>query len=187
MKKRFIDLGLDNDDELLHRIKLVIAVRLRRLAKAGFPMRHRIGGRDLWIDVDSLTNAIIVEGIVPNAAEIKGFSAPVNKRSPTRAHPVKLPYGWRTVASRAKTGEAGVPIRWTTEYWGGRTLNRSYGVFGVKYGGKARAYGLDAYGALPAYYYVSVPEWLIDEQTEEVNRIVDEAIRDVLDAALGAA
>lgn len=186
-KYRTLNFGLEQDADLLHRIKLLVAVRLRKLAKTGYPMTHRIGGRDLWIDVDSLTNAVIIEGIVPNAAEIKGFSAPIDKRSPTRAHPVQLPYGWKTIANRAKTGTPGIPIRWTTEYWGGRTIQKNLGIFGVKHGGAVRAYGLDSDGALPAYYYVAVPEWLIDEQMDEVNRIVDEAIRDVMDAAIGAA
>lgn len=184
-KTRILNLGIGHPEQFLHEVKYQIAKNLRAFARNGFPMKHRLGGRDLWIDVDSLTNAILIQGTVPNAAEIKGFSAPVAKRVQTKGHPVQMTYGWRTVKTRAKTGPAGAPLR-SVEYWGGRTIDNALGVFAVKKDGKPRAYGLDAEGALPAYYYVSVPEWMMDEQGTEVQRIVEDTIQDCLNAVLAA-
>jgi hypothetical protein len=180
-----------------------IAVRLRAFAQ-NFPKKEKIDGTDLWIDIDKLTNAIVLEGLVPNAGEIKGFSAPVDQREPARPHAVAFygarnttlerifgrphPTEYRYVRNKAKTGAAGVEIRDVDYYGGGEHLiDKSIGYFGVHRYGKVQAFGIsEAYDtlALPAYYYVSVPEWLVDEQGDELNIIIGDAVNSVMNAAI---
>lgn len=159
--------------------KLAVSKRIWEFVRTHFPAKHKVTGHNFWIDSDSLVNGLILEGYAFPAAEVKGFSAPVDKRTLTRKHPFYTSeYGWRMTDNRAMTGALGVWQR-PTEYWGGRTLDASLGFFGVTKDGVARAYGLDAEGALPVYSY-DVAQWLATEQIEEVHRIMDEVWAETL-------
>jgi hypothetical protein len=158
--------------------KFRISKALWEFVKNGFPSKRRVTGADFWIDRDSLVNAIILNGYAFPAADIKNFSAPVDKRTGTRRHAFYTSaYGWRMTDHRAVTGRLGVFQR-DTEYYGGRKIDESLGFFGVKRQGKVTAYGLDDEGALPAFSY-DVCLWLFETQQAEVQRIIDETFLEV--------
>ena len=154
--------------------KFRITKALWEFVKNGFPSKHKASGSDFWIDRDSLVNAIILNGYAFPAADIKNFSAPVDKRTGTRRHAFYTSsYGWRMTDNRAVTGRLGVFQR-ETEYYGGREIDESLGFFGVKREGKVTAYGLDDEGALPVFSW-DVCKWLAETQQAEVQRIIDTA------------
>ena len=148
-------------------------------AKSHSPLKGKLSGRYLYIDSDSISDALILEGIVPEASMIKGWRAPLNKYVHARPHPVKLFYGWKTVSKkRALTKSPGVEIR-DVEYYGG--ARPTLGYFGMKQGSELRAYGLTADShALPVYSNQSVVEWLTEEQMAEVQRILRETFDSVM-------
>ncbi len=153
--------------------KFRITKALWEFVKNGFPSKHKVSGSDFWIDRDSLTDAIILNGYAFPAADIKNFSAPVNKRTSTRRHAFYTSaYGWRMTDNRAVTGRLGVFQR-ETEFYGGRKIDDGLGFFGVRREGKVVAYGLDEQGALPAFSW-DVCQWLFETQQNEVQRIIDE-------------
>lgn len=169
-KQRQINLEL-NEGELLREWKKRVGIELYKFASRNFPLKRKMTGRDLYVDSDALVNAIVLTGRVPNAADIKGFSAPVNQRVPAKPHAVNVYGKWRIVSTKTKVGRMGIYERPTT-YYGGRHIELGY--YGVKDGKTVTAYGLDAHGdALPAYSYDAVT-WLCDENAAEVKRILDE-------------
>lgn len=152
--------------------RFAISKRLWQFVKDHFPSKGKVSGHYFWIDSDALINGLILTGYAYPAAEMKGFGAPVDKRTGTRRHAFYTSeYGWRMTDTRALTGSLGVWQR-PTEYYGGRKIDSSLGFFAVTKSGEPRAYGLDDEGALPVYSY-DVCTWL-DEQSEEVHRILDE-------------
>lgn len=174
-KQRQINLEL-NEGELLREWKKRVGVALWKFAQRHFPLKRKMTGRDLYVDSDTLVNAIILRGTVPNAAEIKGFNAPVNQRVYATPHAVKVYGQWKTVSTKTKVGRMGIYER-PTVYYGGESI--SLGYFGIKYGSDVTAYGLTSEGhALPAYSY-DVVTWLADEQASEVKRILDECFAEV--------
>jgi hypothetical protein len=174
-KQRQINLEL-NESELLREWKKRVGVELYKFAQRNFPLNRKMTGKDLYVDSDTLVNAIILRGTVPNAADIKGFSAPVNQRVPAKPHPVNVYGHWKTVSTKTKVGRMGIYER-PTEYYGGKRIELGY--YGVKVGSNITAYGLTSNGdALPAYSY-DVVTWLADEQSDEVKRILDECFAEV--------
>lgn len=169
-KQRQINLEL-NESELLREWKKRVGIELWKFASRNFPLKRKLTGKDLYVDSDTLINAIILKGTVPNAADIKGFSAPVNQRVPAKPHPVNVYGKWTTVSTKTKVGRMGIFER-PTEYYGGKRIEVGY--YGVKVGSNITAYGLTSNGdALPAYSYDAVT-WLCDEQQAEVKRILDD-------------
>lgn len=162
--------------------KFRITKALWEFVKNGFPSKHKVSGSDFWIDRDSLVNAIILNGYAFPAADIKNFSAPVDKRTGTQRHAFYTSaYGWRMTENRAVTGRLGVFQR-ETEYYGGRKIDESLGFFGVKREGKVTAYGLDDEGALPVFSW-DVCQWLFETQQNEVQRIIDETFLETFGVA----
>lgn len=154
--------------------KYAIGKALWEFVRNNFPSKKKVKGENFWIDSDSLTNAIILNGYAFPAADIKNFSAPVDKRTGTRRHAFYTSaYGWRMTENRAVTGRLGVFQR-DTEFYGGRKIDDSLGFFGVKRQGKVTAYGLDDEGALPVFSW-DVCKWLAETQQAEVQRIIDTA------------
>ena len=166
-------------EDLTSRWKTHAGAMIWSFAKSHSPLKGKLTGRYLYIDSESISDALILEGIVPEASKVKGWRAPLNKYVPARPHPVKLFFGWRTVSKkRALTKSPGVEIR-DVEYYGGRKPNLGY--FGIKRDGELRAYGLTAdSNALPVYSNQSIVEWLTQEQMAEVQDILKRSFSDVM-------
>ena len=174
-KQRQIGFELD-ESELLQEWKNRAGFALWEFASKHFPIKRKLTGKDLYVDFYAVVNALILTGTVPNAAEIKGFSAPVSQRVPAKPHPVNVYGQWKTVSTKTKVGRMGVYER-PTVYYGGNTIELGY--YGIKEGNDVRAYGLTNEGdALPAYSYDAVT-WLCDEQASEVKRILDSTFAEV--------
>lgn len=165
-------------EDLTSRWKTHAGAMIWAFAKSHSPLKGKLTGRYLYIDSDSISDALILEGIVPEASMIKGWRAPLNKYVPARPHPVKLFYGWKTVSKkRGLTKSPGVGIR-DVEYYGG--ARPTLGYFGMKQGSELRAYGLTSDShALPVYSNQSVVEWLTGDQKQEVDRIIAECFAEV--------
>ena len=175
-KQRQISFEL-NESELLQEWKNRAGFALWDFASKHFPLKRKLTGKDLYVDFYAIVNALILTGTVPNAADIKGFSAPVNQRVPAKPHPVNVyGKGWKTVSTKTKVGRMGIYER-PTVYYGGNTIELGY--YGIKEGKNITAYGLTNEGdALPAYSYDAVT-WLVETQANEVKRILDECFMDV--------
>lgn len=175
-KQRQISFEL-NERELLQEWKNRAGFALWEFASKHFPLKRKLTGKDLYVDFYAIVDTLILTGTVPNAAEIKGFRAPVNQRVPAKPHPVNVyGKGWKTVSTKTKVGHMGIYER-PTVYYGGNTIELGY--YGIKEGNDVRAYGLTNEGdALPAYSYDAVT-WLCDEQQAEVKRILDSTFEEV--------
>ena len=182
-KQRQINLEL-NESELLREWKKRVGIELWKFASRNFPLKRKLSGKDLYVDSDVLINAIILTGTVPNAADIKGFSAPINQRVPAKPHAVNVYGSWKTVSTKRKVGSMGIYSRPTT-YYGGKTIELGY--YGIREGKNITAYGLTNKGeALPAYSYDAVT-WLVEDQAEEVKRILDSTFAEVFGAERNSA
>lgn len=169
-KQRQINLEL-NESDLLREWKKRVGVELWKFTSKHFPLKRKLSGADFYVDSDTLVNAIVLTGRVPNAADIKGFNAPVNQRVPAKPHPVNVYGQWKTVSTKTKVGRMGIFERPTT-YYGDKHIELGY--YGVKVGSNITAYGLTSNGdALPAYSYDAVT-WLAETNDNEVKRILDE-------------
>ena len=162
---------------LLDQWKTAAAIRLWEFASKHFPLKRKLGGRDLYISADDLANAIVLTGTIPNAGDIKGFSAPVGRRILATPHPVKV-YGrvWKTISNKTAVGNMGIYAR-PSEVYGGKRIELGY--YGIKEGRSIRAYGLTREGdALPAFS-LDVVTWLCEEQRAETDRIIAECFSEV--------
>lgn len=174
-KQRQISFELD-ESELLQEWKDRAGFALWEFASKYFPLKRKLTGKDLYVEFYAVADALVLTGTVPNAAEIKGFRAPVNQRVPAKPHPVNVYGQWKTVSTKTKVGHMGIYER-PTVYYGGDTIELGY--YGIKEGNDVRAYGLTAEGeALPAYSYDAVT-WLVETQASEVKRIMDSTFAEV--------
>ena len=164
--------------ELMKRWQILSAKRIYAFAKRTYPLKSHWGGRFLWIDSNVL-GELTLTGVVPYLSDIKGFSAPINKFTKARRHVYPIPhYGFKTLTKKRGLGSAGVPVRSTTEYYGGAKASDFIGFYGLK---NQPSYGmLPDSKALPAYYRVSVPEFLADENKNEVDEILKGAFETVM-------
>lgn len=171
-------INLPNARDLNREFAKQSAVELWKFTKRNAPLARgvRMDGRMFYIDSESLVNTLIVTGRRLYADEVKGFSAPINKREPTRPHVAYIYGKFRTVDTKTKFGSPGVYIH-DVDYYGGRKITK--GFFGVKDEFGLRAYGIDSNSkALPAYS-ISLPEWLVEEQSFELSRILAETFESV--------
>ena len=174
-KQRQISFEL-NESELFQEWKNRAGFALWEFASKHFPLKRKLTGKDLYIEFYTVVNALILTGTVPNAADIKGFSAPVNQRVPAKPHPVNVYGQWKTVSTKTKVGRMGIFERPTT-YYGDKHIELGY--YGIKEGKNITAYGLTNEGdALPAYSYDAVT-WLVETQASEVKRILDSTFAEV--------
>lgn len=174
-KQRQISFEL-NESELLQEWKSQAGFALWEFASKYFPLKRKLTGKDLYVEFYAIADALILTGTVPNAADIKGFRAPVNQRVPAKPHPVNVYGQWKTISTKTKVGRMGIYER-PTVYYGGDTIELGY--YGIKEGNDVRAYGLTAEGdALPAYSYDAVT-WLVETQASEVKRIMDSTFEEV--------
>ena len=88
-KQRQISFEL-NESELFQEWKKRAGFELWEFASKHFPLKRKLTGKDLYVEFYTVVNALILTGTVPNAADIKGFSAPVNQRVPATPHPVTV-------------------------------------------------------------------------------------------------
>lgn len=163
---------------LLDQWKTAAACEIWAFAKRINPLRGKLSGRNLYVDAETLSQALILEGFVPNAAQWKQASIPMNRRVPAKPHHVMVYGKWKTVKTGSKlVPSLGVPLR-EVSYYGGQTIGRN-GFFGVKRD-VPTAYGLtDDGNALPAYS-LSIPELLCDQNLAEVQRILKESFDSVM-------
>lgn len=164
---------IDVNSKSLRQWKRRASVALWKFTKAHCPIKGKLSGRELYIDADSLTNAIILNGVRPNASIWKGVKLPINRRIPTYKHVVKVYGQWREVSTKTKTVPTlGVPLH-PVEYSKGRTIGKA-GFFGLKRDGAVQAYGLtdDKHAAMPAFS-MSIVEWLKTQEVE-VNDILNQ-------------
>lgn len=174
-KRRRISFEL-NESELFQEWKSRAGIELWEFASKHFPLKRKLTGKDLYVEFYTVVDALILTGTVPNAADIKGFRAPVNQRVPANPHPVNVYGQWKTVSTKTKIGHMGIYER-PTVYYGGAHIELGY--YGIKEGNDVRAYGLTAEGdALPAYSLDAVT-WLCQEQASEVKRILDSTFAEV--------
>lgn len=174
-KRRQIGFEL-NESELFQEWKSRAGIELWEFASKHFPLKRKLTGKDLYVEFYTVVDALILTGTVPNAADIKGFRAPVNQRVPALPHPVNVYGQWKTVSTKTKVGRMGIYER-PTVYYGGNTIELGY--YGIKEGGDVKAYGLTNEGdALPAYSYDAVT-WLVETQASEVKRILDSTFAEV--------
>ena len=174
-KQRQISFEL-NESELFREWKKRAGFALWEFASKHFPLKRKLVGKDLYVDFHAVVNALILTGTVPNAADIKGFSAPVNQRVPAKPHPVNVYGQWKTVSTKTKVGRMGVYER-PTVYYGGKNIELGY--YGIKEGKNITAYGLTNEGdALPAYSLDAVT-WLVETNANEIKRILDETFAEV--------
>lgn len=174
-KQRQISFEL-NESELFQEWKNRAGFALWEFASKHFPLKRKLIGKDLYIEFHTVVNALILTGTVPNAADIKGFSAPVNQRVPAKPHPVNVYGQWKTVSTKTKVGRMGIYER-PTVYYGDKHIELGY--YGIKEGKNVTAYGLTNEGdALPAYSYDAVT-WLVETQASEVKRILDSTFAEV--------
>lgn len=163
--------------DLMTKWKKAAGCEIWAFAKRACPIR-KLSGKYLYIDSESLINELIIEGIVPNAAQWKSANVPMDRRVPAKPH-VAMVYGkWRTVKTGSKlVPSLGVPLR-PVDY-GGYTIGKR-GFFGLKRD-VPMAFGLTNEGdkAMPAYSQ-SVVEWLCDENMSEVQRILRETFDSVM-------
>ena len=180
-------INLPNTQDLNREFAKQSAIEIWHFVKRNAPLakRNTLDGRMFYIDSESMIDTLIVTGRRLYADEVKGFSAPINKREPTRRHPVQIYDGvWRMVDTKTKFGDPHIYIH-DVDYYGGRKIASGY--FGIKQGGEVRAYGIDSESkALPAYS-ISLPEWLVDEQGAELSRIINETFENVFKRKLEAA
>lgn len=182
-KQRQISFEL-NESELLQEWKNRAGFALWEFASKHFPLKRKLTGKDLYVEFYTVVNALILTGTVPNAADIKGFRAPVNQRVPAKPHPVNVYGKWKTVSTKTKVGHMGIYER-PTVYYGGNTIELGY--YGIKDGNDVRAYGLTNEGdALPAYSY-DVVTWLVENQSFELSRILSETFESVFKRKLECA
>lgn len=173
-----------SEKNLLHEWKKRVGIELWKFTSKHFPLKRKLTGKELWVDTETLVNAIILTGTVPNAAEIRGFSAPVNKRISATRRPVNVDGAWRMVDTKTKIGGLGIYERPTT-YYGDKHIELGY--YGIRDGKTTRAYGLTREGeALPAYSYDAVT-WLAEDQQMEVKRILDSTFAEVYGAERNSA
>lgn len=176
--KRSIPFEQLSGDDIVKRWKSLAGARIWAFAKNHSPLKVKLSGRYLYVDSDSISNAIVLEGIVPYASEMKGWKGPLNGYVSARPHPVKLFYGWKTVSKKRKlTKSPGVEIR-DVQYYGGH--RPSLGYFGLKQDGGVRSYGMTPQSyAVPVYSNQSVVEWLTQEQMTEVLDLIKRSFAEV--------
>lgn len=179
MQRREINIGF-HSATILKKWKKAAGIALWKFAKNNAPVKGKLSGRNLYIDNETLTNAVIVRGLRPNVSLWKSAKAPIGQRVRTHPHPVKVYGQWKTVDTRTKTAPLSTYVH-DVDYSKGRTIDKSKGFFGLRKDGAVWFYGLtrDGRSALPAYGE-SLVTWLVDEQASEVQRILDETFAETV-------
>lgn len=175
---------ITNDPAIIEKWKSLVAKDLKAFTKRTNPFRQmNVSNFYFYVDTKSFTYSIVLQGVKPNAARVRGFGAPIDKRelAPKPIH-IKTEYGWRTVNTERKTSnELGVkPL--DIKYYGVSKTPSKY--FGLKRGGKAMAFGLSDDKAIPIYSDTGLVEWIVDDNLDELERILAEAGFKAIDGGL---
>lgn len=180
-------INLPNTQDLNREFAKQSAIEIWHFVKRNAPLakRNTLDGRMFYIDSEQLVNTLVLTGRRLYANEVRGFRAPVNQRVPVQKHTTFIYDSiFRQIDTATKFGQPGVYIH-DVEYYGGEKLQKGY--FGIKRGGEVRAYGISNTGtALPAYS-IALPEWVVEEQAVEINRILSETFERVFKKKLEAA
>lgn len=166
-------LKIANNPVLMRKWKQLAAKNLYDFSKRNNPYKVKISKHYLYIDTRSYTYSIVLSGVKPNAGAVRSYNAPVNQY--TKTPPYKEYYGgrWHTLKKARKTaGFMGLtPLN--TKYYGESGTPTKY--FGIRKGGKIRAYGLyDDNDAVPVYSDKGFVEWWTQQNLEELYAVLQE-------------
>lgn len=164
------------DDKTFKKWKDIAAKNIRTFAKRTNPFNSlKVSNYYLYIDTESRTYAIELQGVKPNIAHAKGFTAPVNKRriADTPVH-VRFPQGWRTITTERVTSPTpGIARPLDTHYYGAIGQPKKY--FGLKRKSGKEAFGLIDDVAVPIYSETGFVEYLTQDSEAELEWILIDA------------
>ena len=148
------------------------AAAIKEYARVHHPFKiKKLSGYYLFIDTKSKAYALELRGVKPNAGETRAWGAPTNKWQKGEPRRVALPYGWRTVTKERATSR-GERVD-TPSYYG--VSSRPQKFFGLKRKGRLRAYGItQEHVVVPVYSEQGFVEWLVEDQLEDVRRILEQ-------------
>lgn len=160
--------------ETVQRWKDIAAREIRAFSRRARPFAGiKPTGYYLYIDTKSRTYSMELRGVKPNAAAVKGFSAPVGKYKKVPKYHARTAFGWRTLDKARETSVRAGVKHLETEYYG--TTARPSAFFGLRRGGKKVAFGLADGVAVPVYSDIGFVEWITDTQADELARIMEAA------------
>ena len=148
------------------------AAAIKEYARVHHPFKiKKVSGYYLFIDTKAKAYSLELRGVNPNAGDTRAWGAPTNKWQKGEPRRVPLPYGWKTVTKERVTspGERVDNVR----YYGAR--GRPQRFFGIKRKGRVRAYGITQdHVVVPVYSEQGFVEWLVEDQMDDVLRILEE-------------
>lgn len=167
---------ITQDPQIIEKWKGIVSKDLKGFAKRTNPYKQlKVSGFYFYVDTKSFTYRVVLQGATPNAARVRAFGAPVDKRelAPRPRH-VLTDGGWKTVKTQRKTSDRLGVKALDIGYYGISEKPKQY--FGLKRGGKAQAFGLvDDETAVPIYSDTGLVEWIVDDNAVELERILEEA------------
>lgn len=148
------------------------AAAIKEYARVHHPFKiKKISGYYLSIDTKAKAYSLELRGVNPNAGATRAWGAPTNKWQKGEPRRVQLPYGWKTVTKErvTSTGERVANVR----YYGANGKPQRF--FGVKRKVRVRAYGITQDNVVvPVYSEQGFVEWLVEDQMDDVLRILEE-------------
>lgn len=154
---------------------------VRNIAKSS-PFLDKPKDRMFGVRNDKDGQSLTIYGSAPNAGRMKSFNAPTDKWTKVRRYfHIYGNNGWRTIhkTQMVKTN-AGTDIK-DVPYYG--TSDRPEKYFGIKKGRIKLAYGKTDSGiALPVYADNSYPDWIMQNHRDEIDNIILDTGRSVLNA-----
>ena len=174
---------ITNDPAIIEKWKNIVAKDLKAFTKRTNPFRQMTASNFyFYVDTKSFTYSIVLQGVKPNAARARGFGAPVDKRESVKPYPAFFDGGWHTVTTQRMTANSmGVKALDISYYGISRNPTK---FFGLKRGGKAMAFGLSDSKAVPVYSDTGLVEWIVDNNMDELERILAEAGFKAIDGGL---
>lgn len=133
-------------------------------------------GRYFGTRILKKSDSIQLFGTKPNAGLIVGFSAPVNDRFQSdKVYCFKDDSGWHSTRKKQKYSDSlGSGIENADVSYLGTNARPDDNYFGIKRKRKTWAYGLveGPESALPVYADESIPDWIMEEHSDEIDSIV---------------
>lgn len=161
------------------RWKKIASKDLSDFAKRTNPYKIKYSGYYFYVDTKTKTYEIILHGVKPNAGAVKGFRAPVNKKTQIKNEKVNLGTEaapiWKTVKNRVSMS-SGIGVEsLNPKYYG--VSDRPSQFFGKKIKGGLMAFGVavQEHEAVPIYSENGLVEWVADINKDEMISILLEA------------